>query len=100
MIHELPEERFSQWDSITVLGKSLLASCSERERSLGFFRLPPVANRKPVEWCNIPPFYFNTETFAAYPPDNVLAVVEGSFVKGEKRRISPPRCKRPATDRV
>ena len=75
-IHELPEEIISEGCLIAILDRNLIASPGRWDDSLGLLRVPPVTSRKPIEWWKIPPLPFNPKAFAAYPPDNILALAE------------------------
>ena len=74
--HELPDElppdrRFTQ-----ILDGNLIAFCDLPDDSLTFLRLPPVTGQRSVERWSTPPFPFSVKAFAAYTPDNILAIAE------------------------
>ena len=78
MVHKLPEELISQWSYTTTLSRNLVISPSSWDNSLILLRIPPVMGRKSIEWWNTPPFADTIMAFAAYPPNNILAVAEGN----------------------
>ena len=72
-----PPGQSAHWlDNANYLGNGLLAVDSAEQNSITFLHIPPVASRKPVEGWSIPPFTFGISGYAAYPPENVLAVAE------------------------
>ena len=73
---ELPPNRFLGWGAARYLGNGYLASDSAEESGLAFLYIPPIASQKPVESWTIPPFSFPVLDYAAYPPENLLAVPE------------------------
>ena len=73
---ELPPSQSADWGKAKNLGNGYLGVHSAGRNGLAFLRIPPVASRKPVEDWSIPPFTFNISGYAAYPPENVLAVAE------------------------
>ena len=89
--HKLPEELIPRW--AYTLGRNLIAFRSIRGDCLGFLRVPPVASRRPIEWWDVPPLPFDVRAFAAYPPDNILAVAEE-----KERRVFSLHGKLPATN--
>jgi len=77
---KLPPGQFTCWGDARYLGDGHLATDSAHGNGLTFLRIPPVASGKPVEDWSIPPLTFEILGYAAYPPENVLAVAE----QGEK----------------
>ena len=77
-ILKLPPGRFANLAYHEHLGDGFLVSTSWEEKytALSFLRIPPVASRKPLESWSIPPFSFATMDYAAYLPEDVVAVVE------------------------
>ena len=73
---KLLSTRSSGWDHAKYLGNGYLASSSVEPDGLAFLHIPPVASQKPVESWSVPPLSFDIFDYAAYPPENVLAVAE------------------------
>ena len=77
---KLPPGQSAPWDKAKYLGNGHLAVDSAQRNGLDFLRIPPVAGQGLVEGWSIPPLTFEIFGYAAYPPENVLAVAE----RGEK----------------
>lgn len=75
-IREVPEGLIFREHSTTIINDTLVAFLSRGANNLGFFRVPPVTSRKPIEGWKIPPFPFDIKAFAVYPPENILVVAE------------------------
>ena len=76
-IHKLPEKISPKIHPTMALGRNLIAlRGTPNVGSLTFLRLPPATSAKPIERWYIPPLPFELNVFAAYPPDNILAVTE------------------------
>jgi hypothetical protein len=71
-VRKFPPGPFSGWYAVTVLSKNLLASHPAEDRGFTFLRSPLKASE---EW-SVPPLPFKVFGFAAYVPENVLAVAE------------------------
>ncbi|KAF9649096.1 hypothetical protein BDM02DRAFT_1994298 [Thelephora ganbajun] len=74
--YELPPTQSSGWDNAKYFGNGLLVSSSSKDNDLAFLHVPPVASRKSVESWTISPLPFTIMCYAAYPPENVIAVAE------------------------
>ena len=69
------EQPFSDWYHTKVLGGNLLASPSHDSNHIKFLRVPSARSGKQTEqWCIR--FPFTVLRYAAYPPENILAVAE------------------------
>ena len=75
--HEFyPPQLLSTWMDVKYSGNGLFVSYPSKDEGPTFFRVPPVTSRKPPETWSIPPFPFRPAGYAAYPPENVVAVAE------------------------
>ena len=72
--------QFVERGNAAYFGNGHLAIDPVERNGLTFLRIPPPASQKPVEGWNIPPFAYDIVGYAAYPPENVIAVAE----RGEK----------------
>lgn len=73
---ELPPVQSVDWVDAKYFGHGYLASGSRERNDLTFLHVPPIASEKPVEGWSIPSFTYKVFDYAAYPPENLLAVVE------------------------
>ena len=65
------------WEECVYVGQDLLARISDR--SVAFIRVPRItAGREDVEeWrIDLPATSFRPRAIAAYPPENILALIE------------------------
>ena len=67
------------WENLSYLGHGHVASICEvvgYDDVLSFLHIPPLASRKVIKDWEISPVPFEIVDYAAYPPENVIAIPE------------------------
>jgi hypothetical protein len=75
-IREVPHGFEHTWRNPVIPGRNLVAKYPEEPGSIEFIHVPPAISGKPVEQWEIPVPLKSSAYFAAYPPKNILIVLE------------------------
>ncbi|KAF9782631.1 hypothetical protein BJ322DRAFT_165740 [Thelephora terrestris] len=74
--HAFYPAKSSSWTTAKYSGNGLFVSYPWKDEGLTFLYVPPVTSQRPPKTWSIPQFSFRAASYAAYPPENVVAIAE------------------------